>query len=97
MVNCQTLSDETVILSGIQGYHDIRIGRSEIDGVKVWSARTRDGGLGSGRAETRCGALHKYFLNSIGDTAEAKRIYEEAAAAIQTNYPEERIDGQSTR
>jgi hypothetical protein len=92
MANCEVLQDETVILSGIRGYHDIRIGRSEVDGVKVWSARTRDGDLGSGRAETRCGALRKYFLHSIGDTAEAKRIYGEAAAAIQTCFPEERLE-----
>ena len=92
MVNCEVLSDESVILSGIQGYHDIRIGRSEMDGVRVWSARTRDGGLGSGRAETRCEAVRKYFLSSIGDTDEAKRIYGEAAAAIQTCFPEERLE-----
>jgi hypothetical protein len=97
MVNCEVLPDETVILSGIQGYHDIRIGRSESDGVNVWSARTRDGDLGSGRAETRCGALQKYFLSSIGDTAEAKRIYLEAAAAIQTCFPEERLEESSPR
>ena len=90
MVTCEVLSDETVILSQIQGYHDIRIGRSEVDGVSMWSARTRDGGLGSGRAETRCGAVRKYFLNSIGQTAEAERIYREAADAIQTRFPEER-------
>jgi hypothetical protein len=92
MVNCEVLSDETVIVSGIQGYHDIRIGRSESDGVRVWFARTRDGGLGNGRAETRCGALRKYFLSSIGDTDEGKRIYREAAAAVQTCFPEERLE-----
>jgi hypothetical protein len=97
MVNCEVLSDESVILTGIQGYHDIRIGRAEMDGVKVWSARTKDGGLGSGRAETRCGALRKYFLSSIGDTDEAKRIYREAAAAIQTCCPDERLQEPSSR
>lgn len=97
MVNCEVLSDDSVIVSGIQGYHDIRIGRSESDGARVWSARTRDGNLGSGTAETRCGALQKYFLNSIGDTDEAKRIYGEAAAAIQTRFPEERPEDPSRR
>ena len=96
-INCEVLSDETVILSGIRGYHDIRIGRSEVDGARVWSARTRDGGLGSGTAETRCGALRKYLLHSIGDTDEGKRIYGEAAAAIQTCFPEERPEEPSPR
>lgn len=97
MVNCEVLPDETVILTGIQGYHDIRIRRVEVDGVKVWAARTRDGDLGSGRGQTRCGALRKYFLHSIGDTDEAKRIYGEAAAAIQTCFPEERLEEPSPR
>jgi len=97
MANCEVLSDETVILSGMHGYHDICIRRVELDGARVWSARTRDGGLGSGKAQTLCGALRKYLLHSIGDTDEAKRVYGEAAAAIQTCFPEERLEEPSPR
>ena len=97
MANCEILSDGTIILSGIYGYHEIRIRRVEVDGAEVWAARTRDGDLGSGRADTRCGALRKYFMHSIGDTDEAKRIYGEAAAAVHTCFPEERSEEPSSR
>ena len=96
-INCEALSDETAILSGIHGYHDIRIDRSEMEGVRVWSARTRYGDLGSVRAESRCGALRKYLLCSIGNTDEATRIYGDAAAAIQRCFPEERLERPSPR
>lgn len=89
MATFEVLQDDTGIVSAIHGYHDIRIGHGSVNGVRVWSATTRDGNLGNGTAATRCGALWQYFLHSIGDTAEAKRIYSEAATAIQARYPEE--------
>lgn len=96
-INCEALPDEAAILSGIRGYHDIRIDRSEMEGVRVCSARTRYGDLGSVRAKSRCGALRKYLLCSIGNTHEAARIYRDAAAAIQRCFPEERLERPSPR
>jgi len=93
MVTCEILPNETVIVSGIHGYHDIRIDLGEINGVRVWTASTRHAGLGDSTAVTRCEALRKYFSHAIGNTEEARKIYGEAATAIQTHFPEERPEG----
>jgi hypothetical protein len=90
MANCEILPDETVIVSGIHGYHDIRIKRGQLNGAPVWTASTSHAGLGDSTAATRCEAAWKYFSRAIGNTEEAKKVYGEAATAIRTLFPEER-------
>ena len=93
MATCEILPNETVIVSGIPGYHDIRIDLGEINGVRVWTASTRHAGLGDSTAVTRCEAVRKYFSHAIGNAEEAAKVYGEAATAIQTHFPEERPAG----
>jgi hypothetical protein len=90
MATCEILPNEAIIVSGIRGYHDIRIDLSEINGVRVWTASTSHAGLGDSTAATRCEAVWKYFSRAIGNTEEAKKVYGEAATAIQMHFPEER-------